>query len=47
VNIAKTYLEMGRNDSAYVYFLKSYEINPREQSIPVVLRQLEAKLAKP
>lgn len=47
VNIAKTYLEMGRNDSAYVYFLKSYEINPREQSIPVVLKQLEAKLAKP
>jgi tetratricopeptide (TPR) repeat protein len=46
VNIAKTYLEMGEKDSAYVYFLKSYQLNPRDPNITIVLNQLARDIVK-
>ncbi len=46
VNIAKTYLQMDVPDSAYLYFERSYAINPREQNISPIIEQLKIRLKK-
>ncbi len=46
VNIAKTYLQMDVPDSAYLYFERSYAINPREQNIQPIIEQLKGRLHK-
>jgi tetratricopeptide (TPR) repeat protein len=44
INIAKTYFEMGRKDSAYVYFQQSYSLNPRDVNVRMMLDQLKKEL---
>lgn len=44
VNIAKTYLEMGKKDSAFVYFQQSYNINPRDVNVRIMLERLVKEL---
>lgn len=46
INIAKTYLEMGVKDSAYKYFIKAYQLNPRDPNVSALLQSLKKQLLK-